>query len=765
MASDTDTCPGQNLNGFPISFLALTRETASKLRTLHIATIEQLAYVALLESPALRDEVISLLHRDLYNRMELQSLKCYVLPADENRETAQFIIESNVFSFVASVTSGDNTNPTCTYWWNNPRLNNSIPFHKPQKTKYSRHRKKSPVIAPDLQPELPLFETDSPSPAQNPESPVEDSRSFVAPDSTPADDPAMEDTPKVQKERPMQKRFATSYDLWNDALIRHFTSDVPRGTRIFLSIDDDGIAELKEQLDAEHEEPVPDFYQAVREHVLIHEHEEVSIRLIEGRNSDGKPKGVAFLAAMVVAASRMAIEEEYDQSNYFIRLREVLGLPHDSGRPPGMDIGTEECLWKEWARWLVEKGFLLSAKRGKSNYDKYINYPLSQALLRHTDRERLCKLFQAKGWNRDWDAETLGTYIRREDENLSKHLREILNDPLRYKAVINDMYELYEDWRSGDYDCQSFRRIVQQRNLSAGIYRTEDITGDITYYLYPRSPRKQHVDAIQVVIAGNVVPFRRERQGWYMPHYELCEEDIEQGASFTIEHPEHLKPLTLPQQPFWILIPDPENPESGVYASWGRPQLGTHFIILCRQELVPQLEHLRHERLLEWGGNPQPCSSFRNWVEIRHCNVISPAWDGVEIDNQDLYEKLCPRKSLNITLSGGLRVPGNDGWLEDHGPRVTIFGFQPEVDVLIKRATDDKAIYDATQKTNEPFMVPWPRTGDYLIEIPGSDFEQFVTIRQWKEVERSVLDNLEKQYTGDWSLCGALIEEVDEERQ
>jgi hypothetical protein len=719
------------------------------------------------------------------------------LPSDETHKTFRFIIESDLFYFVASTVSADDTTPTCTYWWKAPELERSIPFHISSKSKRPRRPKGNKCVNPNLQLELPLFDPDSSSPNQNEGNSPQASASDFSPDvflpgetTDSSDDMAKvtlhvslseQDDPvapaayggntgidvntkegllkipgDVLMQPPPAKR--DSYDQWNDALITYFTADVPRGTRVFLSIDEDGIAAIKHQLEAEYAAPVQDFYEAVRERVVING--KVSIRLIRGRNSAGQPRGVVFLAVMVIAALQMADEEEYSHANYFVRLRGVLGLPDGPGRPPGLDTGTEESLWKEWTSWLSEKGYLSSARRGKGNYNKFTNYSLSQALLRRTDKNRLCKLFDEMKWNRDWDAETLGVYVRREADNLSMHLQKILHDPPRYQAIINDMYELYEGWRKGDYDCQISGRTVQQqqRHLSAAIYRTEDISG-ITYFLYPRSPRRQQFDDIQVAISDQIVTFRKERQGWYMPQHPLSAAEVEQGASFQIVHPSSLETLTLPQKPFWILIPDPENPDSGVYAAWGRPQPGTYFIILCRHELVPQLEHLRNEHLIEWSGSPQPCPMLTNWVEIHQCSVISPVWEGVEIADQDLYEKLCPRNSLNITLSGGLRVPGKGGWLEEHGPQITIFGSQSEVDVIIKWTGNDVPFYEHTQRTNEPFTVPWPRAGDYLIEIPKFESEHPVTIKKWEELDLSIPDSLEKIQVGNWSLCGAFIEE------
>lgn len=795
MAFNTDSYPDQKLNGFPLSILALTKETVTRLRALNIFALEQLAYVALINPPELRDEVLGLLQRDLSSRLQLPSLTCYVRQADEHRQPFKLIIESDLFAFTASAKSQDDPNPTCMYMWNNPEYNRSTPFHIPQKVKRSRRKNKNSVINTELQPELPLFDVESCSPIPDEDSlsaserpSATDNMSLTEPtlqlsissDARSLDpvterhetvaEPVCEGNDmrnrlasnvysKTLREEPMPvltSNYHDSYDIWNDKLITYFTAGIPRGTRVFLSIDDDGIADLKDQM----KEPVEDFYQAVRDRVVVNN--KVCLKFIQGRNEDEKPKGVAFLAVMVIAASYMVDEEEYSQTNYFVRLREVLGLPVDTGRPPGMDgkdIGKEELLWQEWTSWLMEQGFLPSARRGKSRADKFIYYPLSQALLRHTDKDRLCRLFDDRNWNRDWDSETLGAYIRREKDNLSNHLREILNDASRYHAIISDMYDLYEDWRNGNYDFQSIRRTIQRRYLMAGIYRTEDITGKITYYLYPRSPRRQQIDELQVSIADRVVTLRNERQGWYMPQHRLSKEEIERGMACDILQPPHLEKLHLPQQPFWILVPDPDNPESGVYASWGRPTLGTYFIIVCRNDLVSQLEHLRDERLIEWDDKPYPSDVLTNWVEIRHCTVISPAWDGVEISNQDLYEKLCPRDSLNISFSGGIRAPGDSGWIEDYGPQITIYGFESEVDVVIKQAKSEDIIFEETRPTNEPFPFSWPRDGDYIVELPASGFERLVTIRKWKDLEITQPSSFEKTLVNDWSICGALIEE------
>jgi hypothetical protein len=108
---------------------------------------------------------------------------------------------------------------------------------------------------------------------------------------------------------------------------------------------------------------------------------------------------------------------------------------------------------------------------------------------------------------------------------------------------------------------------------------------------------------VQVQYQDGTHYLQEDRSGWYLPIGEpLKINEIECGVKCSISNPSILDKLILPSRDFWILTPDPENPDSGVYASWGTPELGTPFILLCKEELLKDLERLKDERLLEWDG-------------------------------------------------------------------------------------------------------------------------------------------------------------------
>lgn len=548
------------------------------------------------------------------------------------------------------------------------------------------------------------------------------------------------------------------YDIWNHAIAIYITAGVQRGSTVYLSIDDEVLGQIHRRLQTQESRPPADFLTALKQRVV--RGRRVDLKRLHGRNRYGEPNGLAFLAAMVLAASRMAEDEEISSSNYFARFCEVLDIDQDSGRPLGMRFGAEaeEPLWRELVVWLGEIGLISSARPGEGA-TRYINYPISQTLLRRTDRERLRRLFRESNWRDGLDVDTLMRLVRRETPYLTKHLRTLLDDQSqRAQAIAEAIYEVYEACGS-DVSLSLTSDQARRYNLLADLWRSEDfLSGTVEYLLYPRSPRRQQFDAVVVDIDGRQYSLVPERPGRYMPLCAINEQQLNQGARYPIKQPAELEALILPHRTFWILSPDPNNPESGVYASWGTVPLGTPFIILCRRELISDLEKLRTERLLEWNGEPRACPSLTEWVEVIDCMVISPTWDGVEIEHSDLHEALRPKERLSIGLSGGLRAP-QGGWLAGLGPQVTIFGFPREAEFRVIRISDNQMIIEDTRPMNQPFEVAWPTPGDYFVEAVAETrtSQRLVKIVDWDELEVAPIREYEWLQVGDVHLCGALI--------
>ncbi len=567
----------------------------------------------------------------------------------------------------------------------------------------------------------------------------------------------------------------TNYTDWNQAIVSYFTTGVYRGSKIYLSVDDDVLNQLGQSFSSTpfNGNWKDDFCNAIKRQVV--KNGQIDLTSLPGRDDEGFPKGVAFLGAMVLAAYQMAEEERINQNNYFHRLKEILGLPvSEKSRPPGMNQGDkeEEPLWQEWAYWLRKNGFSPSAQRGEGPLS-YINYSISQSLLRRADKQKLLQFFTEKQWKGAWDAQSLMVRVRQDLTRFSRHFQELLSDyhhKQRYEAIAEAIQMVYSQWQSDESSTATLKKTGTQtwsRHLIAGLYRTEEPFSDqINYALYPQQPRGRQIEQIQVVDDNQEIrPLSVERPGWYFPAWPVGIKELSHGATYVISDSENLEDLTLPQRDFWILVQDPENPEVAAYASWGTPKVGEKFILLCQKTLIPQLEQLKREQLIEWQEQTYPFVENTDWVEFHQCMIVSSQWDNEFIDNQALKEALQPRVYLAIHLSGGLRLSNSGVWLLGHAPLAVISSFYPNVGLKIIKLSDPlKEVFrEDSQERDKPisFNDCCFEPGDYLIEASraGETVERFVKIIDWHQLPLlSPPSTKETLNINGWQICGSIIQ-------
>jgi hypothetical protein len=436
------------------------------------------------------------------------------------------------------------------------------------------------------------------------------------------------------------------------------------------------------------------------------------------------------------------------------------------GRPEGLrPAGVEENLWQIWNWWLIREGWLPSAEPGQSIIYKYINYPLSQALLREGDKERLERRFREEEktgkLSRTWDRDKLGTWLRGYSLQFSsKYLRELImeSDPRRYEAIVDAVYEVYIsiDWDQEISQTRRIGRLTTQRRLMAGLYRIEDpIMGTCDYYLYPRQPKRWRGGNLEVIRDAKSYPLREDRPGWCLP---LWPELPSGGISYEVRGDTQIKELVLPERGFWLLVRDPENEESGVFASWGHPGLGETFLLLCRKEYDEQMEIFRQEDLLKWD---HIFSIDDEWVEYRECMILSPSWDGVIPQREDLYDALKPTVSATISLKGGLRAPRQGGWLEGYEPEVTIVAFDDSVELkVLDVSCPDETIMNEIVNTNQIICLPSLNPGNYLVEarIAGKlAVQRTLRILSWDAIDCAQPEYPFDVKVGTFALRGAVI--------
>lgn len=109
------------------------------------------------------------------------------------------------------------------------------------------------------------------------------------------------------------------------------------------------------------------------------------------------PPVLPVLAVLSLAAERMSASDTMSDSNFYGRLNELLGLSADDTRVQGAYRNVAERLWHTLNLWLDSLGGTRGTPTAYALGKRYVGLPLSQALVRQTDREKLPAFFAEYG--------------------------------------------------------------------------------------------------------------------------------------------------------------------------------------------------------------------------------------------------------------------------------------------------------------------------------------------------------------------------------
>ena len=541
-----------------------------------------------------------------------------------------------------------------------------------------------------------------------------------------------------------------SYLEWNEAIGKYFAEGMLAGEVFYLSVDEDALAEIGSYSLSEGvlPDPVQDFELAVRERCVADGR--VILPPAGPRWAEGTPQCTAFLGAMVLAAYRMAPEDDIAEINYFTRLREILGLPGEGGRPLGLRPpgAPEERLWAAFNNWVLRNDWRPSAERGPEGPLKFTNYPLSQSLLREGDKGKLEGEFRNSETelSRDADRERVGAwFFNRAGGFSTSHIRRLAREVNadRFDAIVDAVYGVYTstdwDWSSSGGGISG--RCPSPRRLTAGLYREfNPLFSTIAYHLLPRSQFREARGNLSVLRDGKPEPLHRERDGQFRPLWPVSPDG---GETYTVTGDSRIAELHLPSRSFWVLTHDRLDDASGVYASWGAPRLGETFLLLCKKDYQEQLDIWKDEGLLDWDGDPREVPNHGEWIEYRECMVLSANWDGLIPQMKQLFDELRPRSRASISLQGGLKTGRRDTWLEGFLPWASIRSFDRAWQVRVTNVLqpDNEPAFDELVTVDTRIDLPYLTAGDYWVEALGSNGRsadrRFLRVLSWDSLEPS----------------------------
>jgi hypothetical protein len=541
-----------------------------------------------------------------------------------------------------------------------------------------------------------------------------------------------------------------NYNEWNVLLCDHFIRNAAVDTPVYLTVDEELLRSLAaaQGVDGTDGAAVRDFTTSVRIQVRSGrvDGDDMALTSLEGNDASGRPKGVAFLALCVLAGHKMG-DGAFNDTAYFSQLCELLGF-NGNPRPTGLPAGAEEPLWRHWARFLAQNNLLSTAKEGPIGPTRYLNFPVSQTLLRFADRERLLKEFAERSFfqsQRDPDILVARLYALR--HGLTVRLQEKLKwtgDRFQgFSMAVADLHAAYLQTRQPRAGAVGNAAvIVGESTLVAELVRVHGgFLHPPQYQIYLRTRPGFAFGAgvgsgPEIVMGAECIPIEPSESGWATTQYigNLSPDEIRSGATFPIQNGGIYKEAVLTQRPFRILIADPDALGSGTYSAGHVTATGVPFVFLCQDRYVSDLDRLRSLGKINW----QKRSQFggTGWTEFEGMMILDEDWTHVRAGDPDLYNALRPKSKRTIGIAGGLKTPM--GYLAGVAPQITIFGAGNQIPVQLIRIQDvgDIPLWSGSTQHAKPVPIPeclLDRPGIYRIEAGEGDAktERLLRISDW----------------------------------
>lgn len=552
------------------------------------------------------------------------------------------------------------------------------------------------------------------------------------------------------------------YRQWNTALIEHVTHGAPLGSTIYLEVSEDTLTRIGVQRWGPPKGAASwrgDFLAAVQESTVARGRVSLEWMLEEEQE---RPPGVAFLGAMVLAASNMAEDaaQAVHARNYFRRLAEVLGLSLEAqGRPPGLPAGAEEPLWRAWLAFLRSRGYDSTA-RGGEGPQRFTAYPISQTLIPAAERQRLFRLFSERAYPATWDGETLASRLRADGVTSTK-LRELLGRTGAaaedVQSALQEQLQAFHASSGPEGNASGMGAAFSTRQLLAGLYREEHWrTGEPEYRLFPRQPRGVRLTDMTVEVEGAEEELVVERPGYYRPLGEVMPDQLSAGGRYAVRGSAFVDALVLPARQHWLLRPDPDS--AGMYASLGTPGVGEHFLLLVHKDLLPDVQRFREEDLLKWSGEPTQLGS--GWVELHDVMVIGNHWAEVSAGKAGtLHEALRPAGGVSVHVEGGVRTQRAGAYLVGGSPRIGVTSFFTEAFLTVCR--DGREVFSGAVAPGEPLPGLLDRPGEYelVAQARGTRAVRLVSVMAWEDLQAASvpIDVTYATEVGSWNVLGAYV--------
>jgi hypothetical protein len=196
----------------------------------------------------------------------------------------------------------------------------------------------------------------------------------------------------------------SEYDRWNAVIADVVFPELDYMAPAYLDLEDEMLEEIARAMGLEPSQVEGALASAVADtldhsspRLIFRQHTSRLWRWSRGDSTDTPPL-LALLAVFSLAAERMTKGEGLSSANYFGRLHEILGIPQEELWINGAYRKVAERYWGTLNTWLTDLGGRRGVPTAYAVTHRYVGLPISQALVRRGDRERLVSFFQRFGF-------------------------------------------------------------------------------------------------------------------------------------------------------------------------------------------------------------------------------------------------------------------------------------------------------------------------------------------------------------------------------
>lgn len=463
-----------------------------------------------------------------------------------------------------------------------------------------------------------------------------------------------------------------TYDQWNLAIAEMVYTRSNSGRPTYLQVDDQMLSKIGCDLGLTASVSRSNFIRAVRSRAALDRmplEKFFQCRLWESDTSK-PPPFIGFLAFCVLAAFDMERNSSKGVSttNYYARFEELLGAK----RPQKFyDV---HQLWERLNKWLDEdlKGMLGQSTARYVNH-KHVGYPISQALLRQTDRNKLPLFYERCGLQPN-EQNVSSDFIYKEllgwsklstfpfDQRFQRIFEQESNGTVHEVAkMVLAEYEVW-DGRTADE--------IRDGVISAEIILQLEPDYDICHLtLFPPAQSRNgtpllegHYKDKQQLHKLEYDPFSN---AWFTPlsNVPFLQQAIA-GNNIELVYKQHK--LYFKARQFFLFQPDDGELGHWVHTN-SRPELNTRYHLLCHPEQAKSLHNYLNGCATISNSITLTNPLLKQWVWLRDVTFLT-----IPTVTDELFQSIVPKHPQNtVKLLNGLKL-GRNRYLQGGEPTIIV---------------------------------------------------------------------------------------------